>query len=216
MKTPILIWALAVGGWLLGAAFNSTPGPSPTGRGDVECVAVCAASPLPVGVEPNEPGIFRCENGKLSFKSDAPLEVIQAKSNKLRGAIDTAKQTFAWSVDIKTFEGFNSPLQREHFNENYMESKKYPKASFAGKIIENVDFKKNGTYTVRAKGQLNIHGVEQERIIKSQLEVDGNKLRVLSTFTVLLSDHNISIPKVVYQKIAEEIAVTVNAELVGN
>ncbi len=180
-----MIWALALGGWLLGAGLN-------------------------------EQGVFRCENGKVSFKSDAPLEVIQAKSGKLRGVIDTAKQTFAWSVEIKTFEGFNSPLQREHFNENYMETKRHPKASFSGKIIEDVDFQKNGTYSVRAKGKLNIHGVEQERIIKSQLEVNGNKLRVQSSFAVPLAEHNITIPKVVYQKIAEEITVTVDAELTGN
>lgn len=169
-----------------------------------------------LSVSLNEEGVFKCENGKVVFKSDAPLEVISAKSAKLRGVIDTAKQTFAWTVEIKTFEGFNSPLQREHFNENYMETKKYPKASFSGKIIEDVDFQKNGTYSVRAKGKLSIHGVEQERIIKSQLEVNGNKLRVQSNFKVPLADHNITIPKVVYQKIAEEIAVTVDAELIGN
>lgn len=163
-----------------------------------------------------EDGTFRCENGKVAFKSDAPLEVIKAKSAKLRGVIDTAKQSFAWTVDIKTFEGFNSPLQREHFNENYMESKKFPKASFVGKIVEDIDFQKNGTYSVRAKGKLNIHGIEQERIIKSQLEVDGNKVRVQASFNVPLADHNITIPKIVYQKIAEEIAVTVDAELTGN
>jgi polyisoprenoid-binding protein YceI len=168
------------------------------------------------GVAWREKSVFQCENGKVAFKSDAPLEVISAKSAKLRGAIDTAKQTFAWTVEIKTFEGFNSPLQREHFNENYMESDKYPKASFAGKIIEDVDFQKNGIYSVRAKGKLNIHGVEQERIIKSQLEVKGNKLRVQASFTVPLAEHNITIPKVVYQKIAEEITVTVDAELAGN
>ncbi|MBV6441500.1 MAG: hypothetical protein EPGJADBJ_03186 [Saprospiraceae bacterium] len=208
MKTTIMIWMLAVRAWLPGAFFDPSSGKD---KADDDHM------PIPsMNTGTDEQGVFRCENGKLSFKSDAPLEVIQAKSNKLRGAIDTAKQTFAWSVDIKTFEGFNSPLQREHFNENYMESKKYPKASFTGKIIENIDFKKNGTYSVRAKGQLTIHGVEQERIIKSQLEVDGNKLRVQSSFTVLLADHNITIPKVVYQKIAEEIAVTVNAELTGN
>ena len=117
-------------------------------------------------------------------------------------------------MDVKTFEGFNSPLQREHFNENYMESKKYPKASFTGKIIEAIDFQKDGTYSIRAKGQLNIHGVEQERIIKSQLEVSGNKIKIQSTFSVPLSDHNITIPKIVYQKIAEEITITVDAELV--
>lgn len=161
-------------------------------------------------------GTYRCENGKVSFKSDAPLEVIKAKSTRLRGVIDTAKQSFAWTVDIKTFEGFNSPLQREHFNENYMESKKFPKASFTGKIIEDIDFQKNGTYSVRAKGKLNIHGVEQERIIKSQLDVSGDKIRVQAAFNVPLADHNITIPKIVYQKIAEEIAVTVDAELKEN
>lgn len=169
-----------------------------------------------LGVSSADQGVFRCENGKVSFKSDAPLEVITAKSGRLRGIIDTTKRTFAWTVEIKTFEGFNSPLQREHFNENYMETKKYPKASFAGKIIEDVDFQKDGTYSVRAKGQLNIHGVEQERIIKSQLEVRDNKIRVQSTFTVPLADHNITIPKVVYQKIAEEISVVVDAELTRN
>ena len=168
---------------------------------------------IPLYDEVLEEGVFRCENGKVNFKSEAPLEVIQAKSSKLRGIIDTAKQSFAWTVEIKTFEGFNSPLQREHFNENYMESKKFPKASFAGKIIEKVDFQTNGTYSVRAKGKLNIHGVEQERIIKSQLEVIGNKIRVRASFIVPLADHSITVPKIVYQKIAEEIVVTMDAEL---
>ena len=129
------------------------------------------------------------------------------------GIIDADQQTFAWSVDIKTFDGFNSPLQREHFNENYMETKRFPKATFSGKIIEKTDFSQNGTYTVRAKGLLNNHGVEQERIIKSTIEVKNGQLRIKSQFTVPLSDHNISIPKIVHQKIAEEIKVTVEAVL---
>lgn len=160
--------------------------------------------------------IYRCENGKIAFKSDALLEVIQARSNKLRGAISAADQSFAWSVEVRSFEGFNSPLQREHFNENYLESQKYPRASFTGKIIEKVDFQKDGVYAVRAKGKLSVHGSEQERIIKSSLEVRGNKLIVRSAFTVPLSDHNISIPKIVHQKIAEEIEVTVEATLNAN
>ncbi len=214
MKTTTLIWMIALGGWLFGTSFGSHP----FGRQKFAAgfLPNTQDEPSAINSEVAPDGVFRCENGKVSFKSDAPLEVISAKSTRLRGAIDTAKQTYAWSVDIKTFEGFNSPLQREHFNENYMESKKYPKSSFAGKIIENIDFQKNGTYSVRTKGQLNIHGVEQERIIKTQVEVNGNKLRVQATFTVLLADHNITIPKVVYQKIAEEITVTVNAELEGN
>lgn len=160
-----------------------------------------------------EPPVFRCETGKIAFKSDAPLEVIQAKSNKLRGILDPERNTFAWTVEIASFEGFNSPLQREHFNENYLETALYPKATFSGKIIETVNFSQNGSYAVRAKGKLNIHGVEQERIVKGQLDVNGSTVRLTAEFTVPLADHDIAIPKVVYQKIAEEIVVTVEAVL---
>lgn len=158
--------------------------------------------------------LYEVNSGSIDFVSEAKLELIKASSNDLKGRLDPGKKLFAFVVKIASFNGFNSPLQKEHFNENYMESKKYPKASFAGKIIESIDFQKDGTYSVRAKGQLSIHGVEQERIIKSQLEVSGQKIRVQATFTVPLSDHNITIPKIVYQKIAEEISVTVDAEMV--
>lgn len=159
-------------------------------------------------------GPYRCENGKVFFKSEATLELIQARSNKLRGAIDPTNNSFAWTVETSSFSGFNSPLQREHFNENYMESNKYPKVSFAGKIIEKVDFQTPGKYTIRAKGKLIAHGVEQERIIRSELEIiDGNRIRVRSQFTVPLTDHNISIPHIVHQKIAEEVSLNIDAEL---
>ncbi len=157
--------------------------------------------------------VYRCDNGRILFRSEAPLEAIEASSNTLRGIIDAEKQTFAWSIEIKNFDGFNNPLQREHFNENYMETTRFPKATFSGKIIEKTDFSQNGTYSIRAKGMLNIHGVEQERIIKSSIEVKNGSIKVRSKFTVPLSDHNISIPKIVHQKIAEEITVTVEAVL---
>jgi polyisoprenoid-binding protein YceI len=212
MKTKNAIYALALSSWWFGWPMETRPA---AGSWNVTH-APQTATALPPDETAVEQGTFRCENGKVSFISDAPLEVISAKSGKLRGVIDTSKNSFAWTVDIKTFEGFNSPLQREHFNENYMETKKFPKASFSGKIIEKIDFQKNGTYHLRAKGKLSVHGVEQERIIKSQLEVNGNKVRVLASFTVPLADHNITIPKIVYQKIAEEIAVTVDAELTND
>ena len=157
--------------------------------------------------------IYRCDNGKVILKSDAALEMIQAQSNKLRGAVDFSTNSFAWTVEIRSFEGFNNQLQREHFNENYMESDKYPKASFAGKIIEQVDLQTDGSYAVRAKGKIIIHGVEQERIIKSQVVVAGKRIHISSTFTVPLSEHNITIPRIVYQKIAEEITVNIEADL---
>lgn len=156
--------------------------------------------------------LFVAKKGKVYFKSDAPLELIEATSDALKGAIDTKKRTFAFSISMSSFEGFNSPLQKEHFKENYLETSKYPKATFKGKIIEKVDLSKNGTYNIRAKGTMNIHGVAQERIIKSAVTVKNGTFKVQSNFTVLLADHDISIPKIVYQKIAEEIEVTINAE----
>ncbi len=141
------------------------------------------------------------------------MEVIRAQSQRLRGTIDTATQQFAWSVRINTFEGFNSPLQREHFNEDYMESEKYPEATFAGRIIEAVDWKRPGTYEVRAKGKLTIHGVEQERIIRATLEVKEARLRINAQFSVLLADHEITIPKAVFYIFSEEVQVTVKTEL---
>lgn len=154
---------------------------------------------------------YRAEQGDIYFKSDAPLELIEARSASMRAIIDAGQRTFAFTVPISSFKGFNSRLQRVHFNENYMESNLYPAATFSGKIIEQVDFAKPGTYIVRAKGKLNVHGVEQERIIKSELTVSDAAITVRSAFTVLLDEHDITIPKIVYQKIAEEIEVEVEA-----
>lgn len=156
--------------------------------------------------------LFKAENGKVSFISDAPLEMIKAESNAMTGLIDPEKRTFAFQVETKTLNGFNSPLQEEHFYENYIESDKYPTATFSGKIIENVDFDKPGDIIIRAKGVLDIHGEKMERIIKCQLVSQPNGFLARSTFTVSLADHNISIPKLVYQKIAEEVQVLIEVE----
>lgn len=158
----------------------------------------------------NVSNVFLTKNGKVYFKSNAPLELIEAVSNNLKGAIDTEKNTFAFTVSMSSFKGFNSPLQQEHFNENYLETKQFPNATFKGKIIERIDFTNDGKHTIRAKGTLNIHGVTQERIIKSSLTVKNGAFEVSSKFTVLLEEHNITIPKIVNQKIAEEIQVTIN------
>jgi hypothetical protein len=157
--------------------------------------------------------IYRTETGLVTFVSDAPLELISAESKELKGVVDSEKLTFAFQLDVRTLKGFNSPLQQEHFYENYIESEKFPVATFSGKIIEKVDFKNPGTVPVRAKGILKIHGVEQERIINCTLNIKENGFEVGSEFIVPLEDHEINIPRLVYQKIAEEIKVTINADL---
>lgn len=157
--------------------------------------------------------IFEVKNGTISFHSYAPKELIFAASSQLEGLVDMQKKIFAFRIAIPTFKGFNSPLQREHFNENYMESATYPVASFTGKIIEDIDFTKDGAYDVRAKGKMLIHGIAQERTIKSHIVTKDGVITVTSDFSVLLIDHNIKIPRVVNEKLAPEISVTVNATL---
>lgn len=159
------------------------------------------------------PVVFKTTKGNVSLLSDAPLELIKANSKELRGVIDTSSHTFAFTVAVVSFKGFNSPLQREHFQENYMESHLYPVATFTGKIIESVSFSQNGVYEVRAKGVLSVHGVKQERIIKGKVEVTPTGITLNSEFKVILEDHEIKIPRIVHQKIAPEISITIQAEL---
>lgn len=158
--------------------------------------------------------LFLVDKGEIKFNSKTARELIHASSDGLRGYFDIEKKVFAFKIDMITFAGFNSPLQREHFNESYMETGRFPQASFSGKVIENVDLRFDGEYNVRAKGKLMIHGIERERIINSRIKVDGDNITVTSQFTVILADHDIKIPRVVYEKLAPEISVEVKAGLI--
>lgn len=157
---------------------------------------------------------YTVKKSEMSFTSNAELEMIKATSTETQGIIDPANNQFAFSVPISSFKGFNSDLQRQHFNENYMETTRYGKASFSGKIIELVNWGRDSVYTVRAKGELEVHGQKQTRIIKAKLTVKKNELLVDTDFNVPLADHNISIPRIVSQKIATEIDVKFRASLV--
>lgn len=153
------------------------------------------------------------DNGSILFVSEAPLETIQARSKALRGTLEYDSRRFAFTVHVNTFQGFNSALQKEHFNENYMESDRFPDATFTGRILDAVDLRKPGNHTVRAKGMLSLHGHSVERIIPVMLVVKAGELKASSDFLVSLADHGIHIPRVVHQKIAEEIRVSVNLAL---
>ena len=156
---------------------------------------------------------FFTSNGSISFTSNAPLEIIKASSGEMKGLIEESKKSFSFRVAYQSFSGFNSGLQQEHFNEKYMESERFSEANFDGIIADEIDFSKTGTYTVNAKGKLNIHGVAKDRTIKSTLTVSNEMIHVESKFIVLLDDYNIRIPKIVTQKIATEIVVEVKADL---
>lgn len=155
--------------------------------------------------------LFKTTEGKVNILSEAPLETIEAASGELKGFIDTEKRTFACELQVKSLKGFNSPLQQEHFYENYMETDKFPKASFSGKIIETIDLRKEGPQLVRAKGMLQLHGVGRERIIPVTLQVKDDALEATSEFTIPIADHDITVPRLVFQKIAEEITISIEA-----
>ncbi len=167
---------------------------------------------LPPFLSQGGPEVYSSDNGTISFRSEAVQELINATSHNLHGLIDAGNRTFAFRILIRSFIGFNNGLQGEHFNENYLESDKYPEATFKGKIIEQIDLTKDGKYMVRAKGVLNIHGVEQERILKSEITVLKESIHIESQFSVLLNDHDIKVPKVVHEKIASEIQIVIHAD----
>lgn len=157
--------------------------------------------------------IYEVGESRVKFHSKAPKELISAASGKLAGVVDLERRSFAFRISVASFEGFNSPLQREHFNENYMETVQFPVATFTGKIVEEVDLSHDGSYDVRAKGKLVIHGIEQERIINCHLDCSKGKIVVTSDFKVPLVDHDIKIPRIVVAKLATDISVQIHAVL---
>ncbi len=154
--------------------------------------------------------LLKVDRSKVVFVSDAPLEHITATNTRAHGLIDPKERTFAIQILLVEFEGFNSPLQREHFNENYLLSRKFPNAKFTGRIIEAVDLSVPGEHQVRAKGEFTLKGITKERIIPCKLVVSNDGIRVSTAFDVLLEDHQIRVPRVVQQKISSVVKVDVD------
>lgn len=156
---------------------------------------------------------FSVDNVKVEFTSNAALELINAQTEKVQGLLDPSNNNFAFIVNTRSFTGFNSSLQQQHFNEKYLETDKFYEATYTGTIIDPVDYKTDGVYKVRAKGNLVIHGKKQSRIIPGTVTVNNGLIIIDSNFTVPLDDHDITIPKIVSQKIATEIMVKMKFEL---
>ncbi len=149
--------------------------------------------------------------GKATFNSDAPFELVSATSEQLTGMLDPVNKTFAFKIPITSFHGFNCDLQRDQFNEKFMESDKYRYATFMGQLPPDFHELKKGMQSLKVFGILKIHGVQKERAIPVNLFMADQVLVIRSEFTVQLEDHNIDVPKVLYSKIAYEIKIEVNA-----
>lgn len=154
--------------------------------------------------------VLMTRNGKISFFSRTPMENIDAVNNEVLSVIDLKKSEIAFAVLIKGFH-FEKALMEEHFNENYMESTKFPKATFNGTLRPTgaMDVKKDGVYPVEVEGNLTIHGTTRKAVAKGELVVKEGKVSSKSTFKLAVKDYDIQIPGVVAEKIAETIDVTV-------
>ncbi|RYE00423.1 MAG: YceI family protein [Sphingobacteriales bacterium] len=149
----------------------------------------------------------------VSFFSSAPLEDIEATNKSATAVIDWDKRAYLISIPIKGFQ-FKSGLMQTHFNENYLESDKYPDCTFRGTFNGPVDLTKDGDYPITANGDLTLHGVTKQRSIPATIKVRNGQVSVYSKFPIRVADHKISIPKMVFKKIAETVDVTINAQLV--
>jgi polyisoprenoid-binding protein YceI len=156
---------------------------------------------------------YMTRSGQISFFSKTPMENIEAINNEVNSMINTATGEIVFAVLIKSFR-FEKALMEEHFNENYMESSKIPKATFQGKItnLPFVDFTKEGSYAATAEGDLTLHGVKQPIKATGTMTIKNGKAYLISEFTIRLDDYKIERPSLVAEKIAETIAIKINCQ----
>lgn len=161
-------------------------------------------------VQAQAQGKFYTRDGHISFFSSTDVEDIDAHNNKVASVLDVATGQLEFAVLMKAFE-FKKALMQEHFNENYVESDKFPKAQFKGKVLSigSVDFKKDGEYPVQVEGELTIKDVTKPIRTDARLIIKNGVPQGVTAFTIKPADYNIQIPSVVRKNIAEEIQVKV-------
>lgn len=159
-------------------------------------------------------GKILTKNGKITFEASVPsFEEVKAKNEGVTCVIDTKNGEIACLAMVKSFR-FKVALMEEHFNENYIESDKYPKSTFKGKI-EGFDAskvtKEEKTYTI--KGKLELHGKSKEITIIATIKKTGDGMSLNSNFTVNTDDFDIDIPSVVSKKLSKKVTVTLDFNL---
>jgi len=150
----------------------------------------------------------------VSFFSSTAMEDIKAINSKVSCVLDIKSGKIEFAVLMKAFE-FKKALMEEHFNENYVESSKFPKAIFIGQIenLYEINFEKDGTYNATIKGTMTIHGESKEITTKGNIVVKNGNLILKSEFNLSPEDYSIEIPGVVREKIAKELLISLNAQL---
>lgn len=156
--------------------------------------------------------LFSTKTGQISFFSETPIRNIEAVNNEVISMINTLTGEIGFVVPVKSFR-FEKSLMEEHFNENYMETSKYPKAVFQGKItnLNAIDFKKDGTYHASVEGKLTMHGVTRSVSSVGKVTVEKGKLTAVASFIVQLEDYNVKRPSIVAAEIAENVEIKINS-----
>jgi polyisoprenoid-binding protein YceI len=156
--------------------------------------------------------VYFTRNAEIQFFSSTPMENIEAICNSATSVIDVQKAKVEFSATLKSFV-FEKALMQEHFNENYVESHKYPKAVFKGDLIgaEKISWSEPGEHKLQVEGDFSLHGVTRK--VKAEIEFIIHKegINAVSKFNVKPEDYAISIPDLVRDKIAKTIEVSVKA-----
>jgi len=169
---------------------------------------------LVVSIGANAQDKYLTRNAKVRFDatSSTSPEKIEAINNQGTSIFVAQTGQYEFSVLMQAFE-FEKALMKDHFNENYVETTKFPKATFKGTIqdVAKVNFAKDGKYPVVVKGTMEMHGVKKEVTANGTLTIAGGKVTASSSFKLLLSDFNVTIPNLVKDKIAKEASIIVDA-----
>jgi polyisoprenoid-binding protein YceI len=154
---------------------------------------------------------YYTKNGNVSFFSKTNMENIKADNNQVMSVLNIQTGELQFSLLVKSFH-FEKALMEEHFNENYLESEKFPKSTFKGTItdISKVNFTTDGTYPVTVSGDLTIHGVTNKATTKGNIVIKGGKITGTAVFIVALADYKVAIPKLVEANISKTIEISVN------
>lgn len=160
----------------------------------------------------SEAQIYMADSCRVSFFSSATIENITAVNSISKPVMSTATGDIQISITNEQFI-FKKKLMQEHFNEDYMESDKYPNTVFKGKIDQHVDFTKNGVTNVTVTGTMNMHGVQKTITIPGTITVQNGVIFLNATFNVKLTDYNIKVPTVIGSDIAKQIAITFTATM---
>ena len=157
--------------------------------------------------------MFTFSTGSVSFFSKTAMENIDARNSTPKVLLQIKEKKIALIAENTSFK-FVSKLMEEHYNEKYVESEKFPLATFQGKINEDIDLTKDGVYAVTVTGTFSLHGVPKERTIPGTITVKNGEINVKSVFAVACGDHKIIIPSIVGAKISETVDVTVDVNLI--